>query len=236
MNAVDVVLVAGVGWASTALARATAHRRVVLRFGSARGRAGTGAVRTARIRSVWRARRDRIAVEDALPDLAEGVARELRVGGSVTSALATASELTRGALALDLARVRRGLDGGASLASALSAWSASRDVPGVTHLVAVISLGNEIGGELAPALDAAATSMRDIAELRSEVASLTAQSRASAGLLTGLPPVAALGLGSIEPATAHFLVGTPPGWLCLGASASLLTAGWSWMKWLAVRV
>jgi tight adherence protein B len=189
--------------------------------------------RSLRARSGRRHRRRRAAMERELPALAEAMARELRVGSSLPAALGEAGALAGPVVAGDVDAVRRDLAGGRPLVGALDGWSSRWRSPALDHLIAVMAIGAELGGELAPALDGASDSLRDAFEVADEITSLTTQSRASAWLLTGLPPVAVVGLALIDPSSARFLVASPAGLCCLVVASTLLGLGWWWMRWLA---
>lgn len=174
------------------------------------------------------ARRTR-AIDRDLPRLAESMARELRVGGSPAAALFAAGELLAGPVAADLDVVRRSVGSGRRLEMAIGDWAVRRPSPGVAHLVTVLALGIDLGGALAPALDATSEALRARLEVGDEVRALTAQARASAVLLTALPVVAVTGLAMVDPSTVGFLVGSTFGRCCLGLGAALSVAGWWWM-------
>lgn len=176
-----------------------------------------------------RARREGAQLVAELPRLAEAVARDVRAGMTVTDALVGARTLVGGPLAADLTQLDRALGAGASLADALVAWRDARTTPALDQFVAAVLLGAELGSRAAPAFEAVAAALRDQAEVADEVRALTTQSRASATLLTGLPPLACTGLAVIEPATAGFLFRSSAGLACVGTAAALVAAGWWWM-------
>lgn len=174
-------------------------------------------------------RRDARRVAAELPRLAEAIARDVRAGASVAEALVGGSEVVGGVVAADLGAVGRALGSGASMADALGAWRDRRAVPALDQFVGTVLIGAELGGRAAGALEGVAVSLRDQAEVLDEVRALTSQSRASAALLTGLPPLAATGLAVIEPETARFLSRTTAGLSCLAVASALVVAGWWWM-------
>ena len=180
----------------------------------------------------WSKRRERQvsgAVEAQLAGLCEAVARELQAGSALSIALWAAAERCGGPVADDLASARRQVDGGTPLIDALEAWALRRGAS-ATMVVGAVSIGLELGGELAAAFEALGGGLRDRDELAAEIGSLTAQSRASATLLTGLPLFAATGLALLNPPSGHFLVGTGTGLACVAAAATADAGGWLWMR------
>lgn len=182
-----------------------------------------------------RRRRRRIATAE-LPRLAEAVARQLRAGASVEAGLSAAAELVGGGVGDSLAGALRAVGSGVPLAAALQEWADAERSGELDRFVATAILAGESGGAAAAPFDAVADRLRDRAELVDEVRSLTSQSRASAALLSGLPPFAAIGLATVEPETLAFLVATPLGLLCTGAAIGLTGTGWWWMRWLTSGV
>jgi len=182
--------------------------------------------------SWWSKRRERKvsgAVEAQLAGLCEAVARELQAGSALSVALWAAAERCGGPVAEDLASARREVDGGTPLIDALEAWALRRGAS-ATMVVGAVSIGLQLGGELAAAFEALGGGLRDRDELAAEIGSLTAQSRASATLLTGLPLFAATGLALLNPPSGHFLVGTGTGLACVAAAATADAGGWLWMR------
>lgn len=125
--------------------------------------------------------------------------------------------------------VARELRAGCALPEALALGTATVGPASSARLDVLVRLGSEVGGELADAFDAFAAGARDDLALRDEVGALTAQSRASAILLTALPLAGSVLMGVLQPSTTAFLVASPAGRACLGAAVALLAAGWAWM-------
>lgn len=182
------------------------------------------------------ARRDRRRVERDLPALAEAMAREVRAGATVAMALTRAGASLGGTAGSAVAAIDREIASGRSIATALRSWSDAVGSAPLDQVVATVVLASELGGASADAFEAVAAGLRDRAEVDDEIGSLTAQSRASAALLTGLPPAATALLAVLEPATIRFLVGSAAGAVCLVSSLALLIGGWWWMNRLVGAV
>jgi tight adherence protein B len=95
----------------------------------------------------------------------------------------------------------------------------------VSILATAAGVGHREGGDLAVALDAAAVTLLDRAEVRDEAHALSTQARTSAAVLVALPPFGAACFCLLDPAVAATLFTTPLGWTCLLVGAALDGAG-----------
>jgi len=148
-----------------------------------------------------RSRRSRLMAA-AIPDALERVGAELRVGGTVPTAL---SALARedGPLAADFARVETRVGLGASLPRALEAWARERSVVGVEAAAGAMALSATVGGRAAGALDGLASSLRDRLAVAAEVRALSAQARYSAWVIGVAPVGYFLATAAIDPRSLH---------------------------------
>src|SRR5690606_19512791 len=112
---------------------------------------------------------------------------------------------------------------------ALAEWTDADAIDGAGRLAgAALVVAADLGGPGADALDAAAASLRDRAAAVDEVTALSVQARLSALVLTAAPVAFALLLTSIDPTSAHFLLRTPAGWICVTVGLALDAAGALW--------
>jgi len=175
-----------------------------------------------------RSRRSRLLAA-AIPDALERVGAELRVGGTVPTAL-TALACEDGPLAADFGRVETRVGLGASLTAALEAWARERTVPGVEAAAGALALGASVGGRAAGALDGLASSLRDRLAVAAEVRALSAQARYSAWVI-GLAPIGYfLATAVIDPRSLHALLGTNVGRVCALVGVGLEVVGALWMR------
>ena len=175
-----------------------------------------------------RSRRSRLMAA-AIPDALERVGAELRVGGTVPTAL---SALARedGPLAADFARVETRVGLGASLPRALEAWARERSVVGVEAAAGALALSATVGGRAAGALDGLASSLRDRLAVAAEVRALSAQARYSAWVIGVAPVGYFLATAAIDPRSLHALLGTDVGRVCALLGAALEVLGALWMR------
>jgi tight adherence protein B len=175
-----------------------------------------------------RARRSRF-VAAAIPDALERVGAELRVGGTVPTAIA-ALAADGGPLAADFARVESRFGLGASLTSALTTWAGERSTPGVEAAAGALALSTAVGGRAADALDGLASSLRDRLAVAAEVRALSAQARYSAAVI-GLAPLGyVVATAMIDPSSLNVLVGTNTGRVCVVLGVALEVLGVIWMR------
>lgn len=182
--------------------------------------------------ALWSARhrRDRV-VARALPDLLEEVARELRSGGTVASAVARVAG-GDGVLAAETAGVARRAELGLGLDDGLSAWLALRQDAPVGDDVAVVAgaltVAARTGGPAADALDGVAAAVRDRHSALAEAWAQGAQGRLSAVVVGALPAVALAVSVVSDGSAARMLVVHPLGRIALvaGLAAEALGAWW----------
>jgi tight adherence protein B len=171
--------------------------------------------------------RDRL--EGQAPGAVSLLASGLRAGFSVPQAMALVARESPEPTASEFALAVQEIELGATLEEALGRLG-QRTSPDYELVSIIASVQHEVGGNLAQALDAVSTTLRDRFELRQQVGALTAQQRLSAAVLTILP----LGLfmytlltnrSYMDPLLASFL-----GRLLLLFAGGLLVAGWTFMK------
>lgn len=171
--------------------------------------------------------------EAGLAPALEVVARSLRSGAGIRTALGEAAAGATPALRADLARVVSDSERGDGLVAALDEWVARRPLRGVALAAAALTLGLEAGGAQARAVDGVAATMRQRARADAEAKALGAQARLSAGVIA-VAPVAFAGLAAVlDPRTAQFLFRTGTGALLIAAGITLDLLGAVWMARLA---
>ena len=177
-------------------------------------------------------RADRL-LEAALPEALEAVARSLRGGASVPTAVFEAGERLPGPLGGDLRAVAAAVAAGGRLEAALDGWAAARPLAGVRLAVAALAVAAGTGGAPARAVDGVAATLRARLAVAGEVRALSSQTRASAAVIA-LAPVAFMVLAAAsDTRTALFLFRSPAGLACLAAGVLLDGAGALWMHRLA---
>jgi len=176
----------------------------------------------------WRGRanmaiRERKGVERELPVAVNLMAASVRSGQGVLDALHVVGAGVGGGIGLDVDRLAKRIDNGATMAEALQLWALERNGPGVTALVVTCRVGSSMGSGLADALDALASSLEAEAGLDGQRRSATVQAFTSAVVMVSLPPVVALsGLGRLTSSGVGLLT------LAVASVLDLLGAAWMW--------
>jgi tight adherence protein B len=168
-------------------------------------------------------------IAEAVPEMLEGVASELRSGGTVVTAI-TAGAVADGPLAADLARVDARVRLGAALSDALRAWARERTAAGVDASAGALAMCASVGGASADALDGLASSLRDRLAVASEARALSAQARMSAIVVGGAPAAYLAWSAIIDPHSVQILLGTAVGRACLAVGVALEVLGAWWMR------
>ena len=176
----------------------------------------------------WRGRREARMVA-ALPALLDGLAADLRSGGTVFGGLAAAARRP-GPLASDVAAVVDRAGGESSLGASIAAWRDASTVPAVGVVAGALEVAVAVGGRSAAALEGLAAGLADRQAVRDEAVALSAQARLSA-IVVGVAPLAALGLSALaDGRVPAALLGTSAGRACLVGGLGLQAAAVLWMR------
>jgi tight adherence protein B len=187
------------------------------------------------VRRVVRHRRGSAARQAArqLPPVAAALARSVRTGASLPTALAdVAGGAGPGLVGQELRSVLDAVDRGRSLDGALADWQDRSVVDGVPLLVGACRFSADHGGDPARALDGVAASLLDALEVADETRALVSQARTSATVLALLPPFGAAAFALADPAVAGVLFGTAAGWACVVVGLGLDGLG----AWISGRL
>lgn len=170
-------------------------------------------------------RRHRQLYERQLAHVAAELARSVRCGASLPTALAEVAEAAEWPVAADVVAVHQALRRGVAVDEALAEWSTRAASASVGLVVTAARLGHAEGGDLAAALDAVAVSLLDRIEVADEAHALGAQARASTWALLALPPFGAACFSLLDPSVGRTLFATPVGWACLVVGVGLELMG-----------
>jgi tight adherence protein B len=88
----------------------------------------------------------------------------------------------------------------------------------------------DVGGNLAELLDRVADTIRSRSRMRGEVKALTAEGRASAGMLVIMPPALGAVMYVVNSEYMSPMFTTTAGHVMLGISALMILGGFFWMK------
>ena len=168
-------------------------------------------------------RRDRF--NEQLAGMLQLLSNSLKTGYAVDRALETVAAKSPPPVSTEFERVTTEIALGTSVEDVLSSLLLRIDSPDLEFIVTAILLHVRVGGNLAEVLDNISDTLRDRLQTKRDMQVLTAQSRASATIITGLPILLALGLyvfvpGYFSPMTSTFI-----GYVLLGIAGFLILIG-----------
>ncbi len=175
------------------------------------------------VRYLQRRRRDLFNAQ--LAGMLQLLSNSLKTGYAIDRALETVAAKSPPPVSTEFERVTTEIALGTSVEDALSGLLLRIDSPDLEFIVTAILLHVRVGGNLAEVLDNISDTLRDRLQTKRDMAVLTAQSRASATIITGLPILLALGLyvfvpGYFAPMTTTFI-----GYVLLGVAGFLILIG-----------
>ena len=163
--------------------------------------------------------------EDGLPRAMELMANSMKAGQSTTQSLRAVTDNAGPPVSEEFMLARREIELGASIESALGNMVKRIGSSDLRLVVMVITIQHSVGGDLPAILTTLADTMKMRSEMRAEVLASTAQSRASALIITLLPIAAALGLYFLVPSYFRPMFLDPVGWFLLVVAAIMLGLG-----------
>ncbi|GAC1690808.1 MAG: hypothetical protein PVS2B1_13280 [Candidatus Dormibacteraceae bacterium] len=163
--------------------------------------------------------------ENGMPRAMELMANSMKAGQSTAQSLRAVTENAGPPVSDEFALARREIELGASIESALRNMVKRIGSSDLRLVVMVITIQHSVGGDLPAILISLADTMKQRAEMRAEILAATAQSRASALIITLLPVAAAVGLYFLVPSYFRPMFTQPLGWFLLAVAAVMLAIG-----------
>src|ERR1700674_5944120 len=160
-----------------------------------------------------------------LPRAMELMGNSMKAGQSVSQSFSAVTENAGPPVSEEFGFARREVELGASVDSALSNMVTRMGSADLRLVVMVITIQHSIGGDLPAILTTLADTMRQRAEMREEILSATAQSRASSLIITLLPVAAAALLYFLVPDYFRPMFVSPLGWVMIAIAAGMLMIG-----------
>ncbi|HSD78543.1 MAG TPA: VWA domain-containing protein [Solirubrobacteraceae bacterium] len=177
-----------------------------------------------------RADRQRRAFESQLADNLQVVASAMRAGQTFVGALAVAVEDAHEPARRELQRTVSDERLGVPLDEAIGRTARRMRSKELEYVGLVATLQRETGGNTAEVVDRVTETIRERAELNRLIRTLTAQGRFGGGLVSVLPIVMVVVLGSLHEGYFDPLLHSGTGHMLIGTGIALLTGGW-----LAIR-
>lgn len=170
-------------------------------------------------------RRRQQKFNDQLASMLQLLSNSLKTGYSIDRALETVATKSQPPTSTEFERVTTEITLGTSVEDALSALLLRINSPDLEFIVTAILLHVRVGGNLAEVLDNISDTLRDRLQTKRDMSVLTAQSRASASIITGLPILLALGLYVFVPGYYAPMTNSWIGYAMLALAAILILIG-----------
>ena len=172
---------------------------------------------------------------DSFPDALDLIVRAVRAGLPILEAIEAAASDVRGAVSTEFERMLGETRIGVELEDALQDAAERIRVPDFRFFVASLLIQRRTGGGIAETLANLSTIIRQRRAVRIKARALTAETKASTGIVATMPFVAALGLFVINPQVMSALFVDPRGRFMLGIAVVSLLLGIAVMKAMISR-
>lgn len=176
-----------------------------------------------------RTSRRRTAFALQLDESAQMLAGSLRAGYSFTQAMAMVGREAASPTAEEFARISNELRVGRPMSEAMEHAAHRMRSEDFSWIAQAVAINREVGGNLAEVLEGVSHTIRERAQLRRQVAALSAEGRLSAIVLVALPFVIVALLLVVNPGYLQLLWTNPIGWLMLALAVILLAIGSFWL-------
>ncbi len=173
--------------------------------------------------------RRRTAFALQLDETAQMLAGSLRSGYSFTQAMSMVGREAATPTAEEFARMTNELRVGRPLGETMERTATRMQSEDFSWIAQAVAINREVGGNLADVLDGVSHTIRERAQLRRQVAALSAEGRLSAIVLIGLPFVIIALLLFVNPTYLSTLFTHPVGWAMIAAAIVLLAVGALWL-------
>jgi tight adherence protein B len=165
------------------------------------------------------------AFEKALPDAIDMMARALRAGHSVGSAIEVVAEQAQKPVSTEFALVSRQQNLGLPFRSSLMNMSRRLDSQDLQFLITAMLVQKETGGNLTEILDRTTHVIRERIRIHGEVRVKSAQGRLTGWILSGLPVVMGVIINFVNPGFEKPLFYDPIGKMLLYCGSGMLVVG-----------
>ncbi len=163
--------------------------------------------------------------EELLPDTIDLMARALRAGHTISSAIEMVATEGSEPVASEFRHVFEEQNFGLPMREAMLNLADRVPLPDVSFLVTAILVQKETGGNLAEVLDKAAVVIRERFRLRGQLRVYTAQGRLTGWILASLPFIMFVLLNIVNPAYMKILLTDPAGRTLIYVGIGLMIVG-----------
>ena len=165
------------------------------------------------------------AFNEQLPSALNSLSNSLRGGYGLVQAMTLVSNEMAAPLATEFQRVVSEVGYGLPYDTAFRNMLRRNDSADLSLVVTAIEINMEVGGNLAEILDSISTIIRDRVRLQSQVKALTAMTRFSSMVLTGMPFGLAALIFVVNPSYISQLWTTTAGLMMLGLALTMVGMG-----------
>jgi tight adherence protein B len=165
------------------------------------------------------------AFNDVLPDSIDLMARALRAGRSVASAIEVIAEQGQEPVASEFSQVFKQQNFGLPFRDSLVAMAERVDSKDLQFLITAMLVQKETGGNLTEILDRTAHVIRERIRIHGEVRVKTAQGRLTGWILSALPILMGVLINFVNPGFEKPLFTDPIGRIMLYCGAGMLVVG-----------
>jgi tight adherence protein B len=173
----------------------------------------------------WAGRKRLLTLEEQFPQAVELIARALRAGHALTTALGMVTEEAPPEIAAEFKQLYDRQSFGMPLSEALREFAHRIPLLDAKFFVTAVLTQRESGGNLSEVLDNLASVIRDRFKVKRQVRVVTAHARMTASILVLLPPGIALAMMVSNPGHLDSLVSDPLGRYLLAIGIALQIAG-----------
>lgn len=185
----------------------------------------------------FRAKRRRGVREKQIPAALDLLANGMRSGMSFLQAWSFASQQTPDPFGGEMSETAHEIQLGRPMEEALENLRRRVDCEDMDLTVAAIRLTLATGGDLPKGLATIAGTIRDRAQMRGKIDSLTAQGRLQAVLVAGIPMIMVFVTYAVDPVRTSLLWTTTYGWILLGILGVMDVIGFFAIQWVcAIKI
>lgn len=173
----------------------------------------------------YRQRRRLREFDRRLPDTLVLLSNAMKAGLSLPQALDVVAHNTTPPISDELGRVVRETNLGAGPEQSLANMVRRVGSQDLDLVVTAITVQTAVGGNLARLLDSISQTIRQRVQVKSQIAALTAQARASGWIITFLPLIVAVFLYAVTPSYFQIMIEEIPGRILLVLAAVAILVG-----------
>lgn len=176
------------------------------------------------------AEKNRVKFEEQLPEALDFLARALRAGHGLTSALSMVGDELPAPIGREFKVTFEEINFGIAFTDAMANMAARVNSTDLSFFVVALMIQRETGGNLAELLEGLAKTVRDRLKLAGKVKTISAEGKLSGYVIGGMPFALAFLLTLLNPKYMGFLWVTPEGQKLVMFGLILMAIGGFWIS------